>query len=55
MVSGQTQLGEQLMSTPLDLATSFSTMSVEPGSVNLPSINFTYTMQRMDDSNQWDN
>lgn len=42
------------MSTPLDLATSVSASSVQPGGVNLPSVNFTYSFQKLDDSNQWD-
>ena len=44
------------MSTPLDLATAVQASPTPPsdGSVNLPSFNFTYTMGRMDDSNQWD-
>ena len=48
-------LGEN-MSTPLDLATAVQAAPTPPsnGSVNLPSFNFTYTMGRMDDSNQWD-
>lgn len=38
--------------TPADIATDVSTIS-NFGSINA-SVNFTYTFERMDDSNTWD-
>lgn len=59
MVSARNLIRRKQMSTPLDLATSVSASSVQPGGVNMPSFNYTQSPTgqgySMDDCNQWDN